>query len=90
MFKVLAAFLGGFICACIMFIFVFLPKEDRLQYDYGFKNGAIHGSTEAIDAIQKEFGTHDSGGPHKVLFSVHTAEVISIETNGVKTVRVIP
>ena len=45
---------------------------------------------DAVDAIQKEFGNYDSHTPYKSLFAVHTSELISIETNGVKTIRVIP
>jgi len=88
--KYLGTFLGGFICASVLFIFLILPQEDHLQFDYGFTNGVIRGHLEAVDAIQNEFGTCDSHIPSKRLFGAYTSDVVSIETNGVKTVRVIP
>jgi len=90
MVKNLVVFFGGFICACILFIFLFLPMEDRAQFNYGYTNGLVGGRLEGVDEIQKEFGTYDGHSSYKVLFSVHTSDVIAIETNGIKTVRVIP
>jgi hypothetical protein len=40
--------------------------------------------------IQKEFGTYDANKPFKLLFEADASSVVSIETNGVKTIRVIP
>jgi len=88
--RYIGTFLGGFICASLIFIFLILPAEDRGQFDYGFTNGVIRGNMDAADAIQKEFGTYDDHLPYKNIFSVHTSDVVCIETNGVKTVRVIP
>jgi hypothetical protein len=88
--KYIGTFLGGFICASVLFIFLILPEENHGQFDYGFTNGVVQGHLDAVDAIQKEFGTCDSQMPGKGLFGAYTSEVISIETNGVKTVRVIP
>jgi len=88
--KYIGTFLGGFICASLLFIFLILPGEDRGQFDYGFTNGVVQGHLDAVDAIQKEFGTCDSHMPLKGLFGAYTSEVVSIETNGVKTVRVMP
>ena len=88
--KYIATFLCGFICASVLFIFLLLPEEDRLQFNYGFTNGVIRGHLEAADAIQNEFGTCDSHIPSKRLFGAHDSDVVSIETNGVKTVRVVP
>ena len=88
--KYIATFLAGFICASVLFIFLLFPEEDRLQFNYGFTNGVIRGHMDVVDAIQKEFGTYDDHLPYKPLFSVHTSDVVSIETNGVKTVRVVP
>ena len=45
---------------------------------------------DAVDAVQNEFGLYDGHSPYKFLFEVHTSDLISIETNGVKTIRVIP
>ena len=88
--KYISTFLGGFICASVLFIFLILPGEDHGQFAYGFTNGVIQGHLEAVDAIQKEFGTCDSHVLSKGLFGAYTSEVVSIETNGIKTVRVIP
>jgi hypothetical protein len=88
--KYIGIFLGGFICATLLFVFVICPKENQGQFDYGFKNGVLQGRMDAVDAVQKEFGFYDGHGPYKFLFEVHTSDLISIETNGVKTIRVIP
>lgn len=88
--KYIGTFLGGIICASVLFVFLILPREDQDQFNYGFTNGVVRGHLEAVDAIQNEFGTCDSHLPYKLLFSAYTSDVVSIETNGVKTVRVIP
>ena len=48
------------------------------------------GRVEAADALEGEFGRYDGHTPYKVLFSVKATDVISIETNGIRRVRVIP
>jgi hypothetical protein len=88
--KYIGTFLGGLVCASVLFIFVLLPKEDQSQFDYGFTNGVIQGHLEAVDAIQKEFGVCDSHTNAKRLFGAYTSDVVSIETNGIRTIRVIP
>jgi hypothetical protein len=88
--KYIGTFLGGFICASVLFIFLLLTDKHLGEFDYGFTNGVIQGHLDAVDAIQKEFGTCDNRLPGKYLFGAYTSEVVSIETNGVKTVRVIP
>jgi hypothetical protein len=88
--KYTGTFLGGFICAIALVWFLILPREDRYQFDYGFTNGVVRGHLEAVDAIQKEFGTCDTHASSNRLFGAYTSDVVVIETNGVKTVRVIP
>jgi hypothetical protein len=88
--KYLATFFVGFICASALFIFVILPKEAHDKFEFGRTNGIVAGHFEAADALQREFGLYDGHSPYRVLFSEKTTDVISIETNGVKTVRVIP
>lgn len=90
MFKYFITFLGGFICAFLLFTLFISPSESRAQYIYGHDVGIVAGRLEAVDAIQKEFGIYDGHTPYKFLFGAHTSDVISIETNGIKTVRVIP
>jgi hypothetical protein len=67
-----------------------LISERREKFEYGLKNGMIAGRREAAQAIEKEFGLYDGHSPYNRLFSVKTTDVISIETNGTKTIRVIP
>jgi hypothetical protein len=67
-----------------------LPKSDRYQFDDGFENGVIRGHLQAVEAIEKEFGTCASHAGSNRLFGAYTSDVVVIETNGVKTVRVIP
>lgn len=88
--KYIGTFFGGFICAAMLGWFLILPKEEQAKFDYGFRNGRLRGQMDAVDAVQKEFGTYDGHSPYKFLFEVHTTDLISVETNGVKTVRVIP
>lgn len=88
--KYIGTFLGGFFCAGVFVWFLILPKEDQFQFDYGFRNGELRGQMDAVDAIQKEFGFYNGHSSYKVLFEIHTTDLISIETNGVKTIRVIP
>lgn len=90
MLKYIGAFFGGFICASALFIILISTDKHFGQFDYGFENGVIQGHLDAVDAIQKEFGTYDDHLPYKRLFGAYTSDVVSIETNGVKTVRVVP
>jgi hypothetical protein len=90
MLKYLAMFLLGFVCATALFILFILPKEAHDKFEFGRKNGIVKGRFEAADALQKEFGLYDGHSPYKVLLSEKTTDVITIETNGVRTVRVIP
>jgi len=53
-------------------------------------HGRLVGYAEAANSLAGEFGLYDGHATYKRLFSVKTTDVISIETNGVKTVRVIP
>ena len=72
---------------------VFIPLERsavRTSWDLGVKSGVIDGKFLAADALEKEFGRYDGKTQYSFLFSVKTTDVISIETNGVRTVRVIP
>ena len=46
------------------------------------------GLMKAAGALEKEFGRYEGHTPYKVLFSIDRTNAVSIETNGVKTVRV--
>lgn len=80
MLKYISVFWGGFICASILFIFLILTDKHFGQFDYGFTNGVIQGHLDAVDAIQKEFGTYDDRLPCKYLFGAYTSDVVSINT----------
>lgn len=88
--KHIGTFLGGFICATLLVWFVILPKEDQFQFDYGFKNGEMRGQMDVVDIISKEFGFYGGHSSYKVLLDVKERDLISFETNGVKTVSVVP
>jgi hypothetical protein len=87
--KFISGVLVGVVLSTIIFVPVLL-SERHYKFEFGQKNGIVAGRLEAADAIEKEFGRYEGDGPHKVVFSVKTTDVVSIETNGVKTVRVIP
>ena len=78
------------VAACAVVLVPTLLAERRNKYEFGQKNGNIAGRFEAADALGKEFGQYDGRSPYKVLFSVKSMDVISVETNGIKTVRIIP
>jgi hypothetical protein len=88
--KYIGTFFGGFICAAILVWLVILPQEDKAQFDYGFTNGELRGQMDVVDTISKEFGFYSGHSPHKVLLDVKERDLISFETNGVKTVGVVP
>ena len=88
--KYIGIFFGGFICACLLFVFVILPKEDKGQLDNGFTNGEQRGQMDVVDIISKEFGFYGGHGSYNVLLDVKERDLISFETNGVKTVSVGP
>ena len=67
-----------------------LIHERHAKFEFGRKNGRIDSLFDAADALDKEFGRYDGNAEYKRLFHVKTTDVISIETNGVKTVRIIP
>jgi len=83
----------GFIIGVCFSMGVGLPlvrSERRQSWDYGRKAGVVQGRFDATEAVGKEFGEWDRQAPYKVLLSVKTTELVSIETNGIKTVRVVP
>jgi hypothetical protein len=87
--KLALGFLLGAAVAALV-LWPVLKHERRLSWDYGRKAGIIQGHFDAADALQKEFGFCPSNLTGKVLLSVKTTLVVSVETNGVKTVRVVP
>jgi hypothetical protein len=81
--------LVGIVISAVIFV-PLLRGERKDKFEFGRTNGIIAGRFEAADVLEKEFGRYDGHAPYKVLFSVKTTDVVSTETNGVKTVRVIP
>jgi hypothetical protein len=88
--KYIGIFLGGFVCAFLLWGFVLSPRDYWNGYHDGREFGIDDGHREAAQMIQKEFGTYDANKPFKLLFEADASSVVSIETNGVKTIRVIP
>ena len=91
--KRMPKFMLGVIVGIALGATVFWPlllSERHNKFEFGRTNGIVAGRFEAADALEKEFGRYDGRSPYKVLFSVKSTDVISIETNGIKTVRVIP
>ncbi|HTJ00226.1 MAG TPA: hypothetical protein VL527_15195 [Dongiaceae bacterium] len=81
---VLGILVGGLLATLCLVTFI------SKQFAAGLNSGNIAGRLEAANALQQEFGTNVGAAPHRVLFSVKTTDVVVIETNGIKTVRVIP
>ena len=80
--------IGGAVCSAI---FVPLLLSERVsKFEYGRNHGQIDWKQEAAEVLRKEFGEHNGELPYTVLFSVKATSVISVETNGIRTVRVIP
>ena len=83
-------------------VFGLLIAKGRTSFLEGRTKGITAGRFEVAEAIEKEFGRFDGKGAYQVLLSTtgrvdyfsgpvtKTNTVVSIETNGVKTVRVIP
>jgi hypothetical protein len=87
--KLVIAFLAGVAVAGVIFLPI-LSSERRDSWEYGHKAGIIQGRLDAADALQKEFGTWDGKASNNVLLSVKTTSLVAVETNGIKTVRIIP
>lgn len=86
-------FIAGILCgvglASVPF-YLLLRSEQHNKKQFGVTQGFSNGLQEAASMLEKEFGTHDSKGEYKRIFSISTSDVIAVEVNGVKTVRVIP
>ena len=83
----------GLIIGLVLAAVVLVPllfHEQRVKFNLGRHCGRIEGLNEAADSLDKVFGKYDGKVEYKILFSVKTTSVVSIETNGVKTVRIIP
>jgi hypothetical protein len=89
MIKFISGMVAGFILATVVFV-AYLVFQRSPDWNQGHHHGTLDGRADAAKAISKEFGEYDGKSPYKVLFSIKTTDVISVETNGVKTVRVIP
>lgn len=91
--KVMKKFLCGFLFGTAMSALVAVPvllKERHDKFQFGLNNGRTAGLREAAHSLEKKFGRFEGHASYEVLFSVKTTDVVSIETNGVRTVRVIP
>ncbi len=87
--KYVIGFMGGVVVSGAIFIIV-LKAEQEAKLEQGKNSGKISGLTYSVKKLEKEFGTIDSSAKYKRLYSVKTSDVVSVDINGVKTVRVIP
>ena len=83
----------GFILGAVLSTVIYIPiliLEQNNKYELGHNQGTINGLLHSVNDIEKEFGKYSTKDNYKTLYSVKTSEVISLEINGVKTIRVIP
>ena len=86
--KYIIGFVVGLIVASGVLIPVFIQEQNnKIEFgrNMGFTDGLIFSSGE----LEKEFGAIKTPKAYKHIFSVKTTDVIMIEVDGVKTVRVI-
>lgn len=86
-------FIAGIVCGvCLVLVpfYLLLKSEQKNKFEFGVTTGFTNGLLDAANRLEKEFGTHDSKGEYKRVFSISTSDVIAVEVDGVKTVRVIP
>ena len=86
--KILIGMVLGAAIAAGLFI-PLLFREGQAKFDCGQHRGQIAGLTETAVILDKEFGKYDGKSEYKMLFSIKDTDGVVIETNGVKTVRVI-
>ena len=86
--KYLTAFAVGFACSTLMFVVSVLPGEAKNKFEFGTHQGFADGLGKAASMIEKEFGVYDGHTPCKTVFAFKTTHVVSIEIDGVKTIRV--
>ena len=67
-----------------------LIHERKAKFQFGLTNGRIQGQIDCAIVLDKAFGRYDGKSEYERLLSVKTTDIITIETNGVKTVRIIP
>jgi hypothetical protein len=87
--KNIVPFLVG-VAISVLILLPLLRYERQLSWELGRKSGIIQGHFDVADVLQKEFGVFDGKDSYKELFSVKSTSIVSVETNGVKTVRVAP
>ena len=87
--KYIIGFIGGVVISAIIFIPI-LESEQQAKLELGKNSGKISGLVHSVKELEREFGVIDSSAKYKKLYSVKTSDVVSVEINGVKTVRVIP
>jgi hypothetical protein len=68
-----------------------MPKLRHEEFASGFAVGKVQGNREVLAALQNEFGFGFDNGksPYKIIFSDSGMNLVSSETNGVKTVRLL-
>lgn len=82
----------GFVLGILVTASILIPiiyYEQNKKFILGKEYGKLNGLNTSIKALEKEFGTIDSQVQYKILYSLKTYMVVSVEINGTKTVRVI-
>ena len=83
-------FFGGLVAGVVLggIISVAVAGPMMLHWHRIHDNGRIYGLFEAVDALEKNFGSYDGTSQFTRVFNVKCADVVAVEVNGVKTVRV--
>jgi hypothetical protein len=80
--------LGIFVASAVYIPFIYdYGKKNMIN---GIKTGKVVGLSIAANAIKEEFGIFDGMSKYTVMFSVKTTDVIVINKNGNKQIKVIP
>jgi hypothetical protein len=87
--KYIIGFIGGVVISTLIFIPI-LKSRQQAKFKLGINTGKIIGLVHSVRELEKEFGVINSSAEYKRLYSVKTSDVVSVEINGVKTIRVIP
>ena len=85
-------YLIGFVLGCLATSVILVPvllMEQTNKFEFGRAQGSIDGVVFSAEKLRDEFGTINSQSEYTGIYSVKTTDVVAVEINGVKTVRVI-
>jgi hypothetical protein len=72
---------------------IFIPvliSERSAKLAQGKEQGYVDGLVYSVEKIRSTFGEVTTPVEYEAVYSVKTSTVISVEENGIKTVKVIP